>query len=234
MLYRLNRFSRLHNSLRVLAYSVLWLLPDWLKYGPGSLWRRFRRPYKFLRPGDTTIQVGAPWDTLRAGRSRAAYFARFVGRSGHALAVEPADSNVQALRSFAQRHTLPQLAVVPVGVWDKKTRLRFLINDEHPASNLVEEVIAEGRDQTKFEATEIDVDTLDNIVESRQIGNVKLLSITTNGSEAHVLRGAANTLAKVEYVSVITPEAHDVLSSHGFSPVGGDDRGYLYRKSPND
>ena len=230
MLYRANRLSRAHNLLRKAAYVLLWRLPDWLKYGVGGVWRHFRQPYKLLGHGDAAVQVGAPWDTLRAGRSRAAHFARFVGNDGRVVVVEPSNSNVQALNGFAKRHAMSQITVVPTGAWDKKARLRFLINPDHPASNLVEEVVVDGRDRTGFEATDIEVDTLDNIVADSGIKNIKLLSITTNGSEMQVLRGAVETLSIVEYVSIITPDAGDFLSSHGFGPFGEDDRGYLFRK----
>ena len=229
--YKVDRLSRAHNLVRSAAYAVLWRLPDWLKYGFGSVWRSLRQPYKLLGRGDAAVQVGAPWDTLRAGRSRAAYFARFVGQTGRVVVVEPSDSNVTALGEFAARHDLPQLTVVPTGAWDKKTHLRFLVNPDHPASNLVEEVIVEGRDREQFEVTDVAVDTLDNIVAESGIEKIKLLSITTNGSEMQVLKGAAKTLAMVEYVSIITPDASEFLSSHGFGPFGEDDRGYLFRRT---
>lgn len=230
MLYKLNRLSRVHQILRKTAYALLFRLPDSLKYGLGGLWRRFRRPYRLLENGDTAIQVGAPWDTLKAGRSRAAYFARFVGRSGKVVALEPEPDNVEALKSFADRHTLSQMAVMHTALWSEKTRLRFLSDPEHPAANLVEAVLAEGRDAADMQSTEVEADTLDNMIGDSGIDSIKLLSVTTNGSEVEILRGAPRTLANVTYVSVITREADDLLTNHGFTGCGEDDRGYLYRR----
>lgn len=231
MLYRLNRLSRIHNVLREAAYAVLFRLPDAIKYGIGYCWRRFRQPYKLLETGDTAIQIGAPWDTLKAGRSRAAYFAHFAGNVGRVIALEPEQSNVDALQSYADRHSLNQLSIVRTALWSEKTRLRFLVDPEHPAANLVEAVIAEGRDRSGLETTHVDADTLDNVLAKTKIDKIKLLSITTNGSELEILRGASKTLAHVEYVSIITPQANELLSEHGFSACGEDDRGYLFRKS---
>lgn len=230
MFYKVNRLSQVHLFLRRVVYFVLFRLPDWLKYGLGGAWRRVRQPYRLLGPGDAVVQVGAPWDTLRAGRSRAAYFARFVGPSGQVIVVEPSDSNVKALNRFADQHAMSQLTVVPIGAWDKKAHLRFLVDPEHPASNLVEEVIADGRDRSQFDVTDVEVDTIDSILAENDLRSIKLLSITTNGSEMQVLQGATGTLSKVQYVSIITPDASEFLSSHGFRQFGGDDRGYLFRR----
>lgn len=231
MYYRLSRFSTVHHALRKAAYAVLWRLPDGFKYAVGSLWRRFRLPYRLLGPGDVVIQIGAPWDTLRAGRSRAVHFARRVGDAGRVIAIEPAPDNVTALEQFARRNRLASLSVIPKGAWSRKARLRFLVNPEHPASNLVEEVwdAEEQRDRSRYDATEIEVDTVDAMAPGQ--GPVRLLSITTNGSELEILKGAARTLQRIEYVSVITPRADEILKAHGFSAFGHDDRGYTYRRT---
>ena len=231
MLYRLDRLSRTHDAIRRAAYSILFRLPDSIKYAIGHVWRRFRRPYNLLEEGDMAIQVGAPWDTLKAGRSRSAYFARFVGHAGRVLALEPEKSNIEALRQFANTHSLDQLDIVHTALWSEKARLRFLCDPQHPAANLVEAVLAEGRDPIGMESTMVDADTLDAIVSELKIGKIKLLSVTTNGSEIEILQGATNTLANVEYVSVITPSASELLAAQGFSACGEDDRGYLFRKA---
>lgn len=232
MYYRLSRFSALHNAVRKAAYAVLWRIPDSVKYGIGGVWRRFRRPYRLLRPGDTAIQIGAPWDTLRAGRSRAAHFARLVGDGGRVIVIEPAHDNILALRSFVSRHGLANMTIVPKGAWSKSTRLRFLINPEHPASNLVEEVIDPAeRDRNAYLTTEVDVDSVDHIVSAFNIGTIRVLSVTTNGSDPQIFEGASYTLAKTEFVAVVTRECESQLAGHGFRMVGHDDRGYTYGRS---
>jgi FkbM family methyltransferase len=232
MLYRLSRFSALHNAMRKTAYAVLWRTPDSIKYGIGGVWRRMRRPYRLLSPGDTAIQIGAPWDTLRAGRSRAAHFARFVGHSGKVIVIEPAHDNIVALRLFASRHGLANMTIVPKGAWSKSTRLRFLINPEHPASNLVEEVIDPAeRDRNAYVVTEVDVESVDSIVSGLNVGPIRLMSVTTNGSDPQIFEGASNTLAKTEFVAVVTRECESQLMRHGFRLVGHDDRGYTYGRS---
>jgi len=124
--------------------AVLWQLPVGLKYGIGSQLRNVL-PYRLIQEGDVVVQIGAPWDLLRAGRSRAIYFAKRVGSSGHVIVVEPDEVNVNALQSFLKQQAIENVTIVAQGAWSKKTRLRFLINDAHPASNLVEDVFDDRR-----------------------------------------------------------------------------------------
>ena len=87
MLYKLSRFSRVHTVLRRCGYAVLGLLPLQWRYRLGRAARHHRLPYKLLKQGDTVVQIGAPWDLLRMGRSRSMHFSYFVGDSGHVLIV---------------------------------------------------------------------------------------------------------------------------------------------------
>jgi len=43
--------------------------------------RAKRLPYKLIKQGWVVIQVGCPWDLLKAGQFRGIYFSMFVGQS---------------------------------------------------------------------------------------------------------------------------------------------------------
>ena len=126
MFYRLNRFSFLHKALRRISYAVLWNLPNWFKWPAIGFFLRFRLPYRLLKPGDVVVQIGAPWDLLRAGRSRGIHLARMVGKSGKAVIIEPDADNLVALRRFVVKYGMTNVIIAPVGAWSRKTRLRFL------------------------------------------------------------------------------------------------------------
>jgi len=119
-----------------------------------------------------------------------------------------------------------------MGAWNKSTRLRFLINDKHPASNLVEEVFDDTRkDMKNFRSVEIDVDTIDNVLSNMDIDQIKLFSITSNGSEEEILEGAEATQKLVKYISIIgDPDKYPKILEYGFKQQSEDDRGYLYSK----
>jgi FkbM family methyltransferase len=233
MLYKVSRFSLIHNVLRVLMNHVLWRLPVFLKYGIGGAIRRGNLPYNLLNTGDTVVQIGAPWDLLKAGRSRAIHFARIVGPKGLVVVIEPDPKNIEELNNFKDKYNFENIIIVPSGAWDKNTRLRFLINDKHPASNLVEEAHNETKfSLDKYRAVEIDVSSLDNILTEYNIPSVDLLSITTNGSEKQILDGVESYINNVTYISIIgDPNEFPRIYDYNFKLKGEDDRGLLFEKN---
>ncbi|MBS0212550.1 MAG: FkbM family methyltransferase [Proteobacteria bacterium] len=229
----MSRFSRAHNVLRVVYNSVAYRLPTRLKYGLGKMIRTPRLPYRLVRPGAVVVQVGCPWDLLHAGRSRGIYFSLFAGPLGRVVIVEPDRENLARLHAFVSRHALRNVTVVEKGAWSKADRLRFLSDPSHPAANLVESVFDPHRvDRDGFQTTEIDVDSLDNILSALGIGQVDLISVTTNGSEREIVAGMSSTLRGTRYLSIIQgDEARKdlaLLEERGFQVVGDDDRGRTY------
>lgn len=230
MLYKLNRLGKVHKALRVVGNRVLWSVPESPKYRVANAFRRGRLPYRLLRPGDTVVQIGAPWDVLRAGRSRAVHFALLVGAGGRVIVVEPDPDNVAALAAFKTRRGLDQISIVDKGAWSQKDRLRFLVNPSHPASNLVESVYDTKRaDMEHYEAIEVEVEALDSILAGQGVSEVRLVSITTNGSEQQVLEGMRETQKATTYVATVgRPEKYRIVEEYGFQLLGEDDRGYLF------
>lgn len=233
MLYRLNRHSVLHRVLRKAAYGVLWLLPRSIKESALHAVLGRRLPYRVVQAGDTVIQIGAPWDILKSGRSRFIHFLRRVGPGGRVMVLEPDETNVRHLSRYAERHGIRNLTVVPSGAWSHKTRLRFLVDPNNPASNLVEDLFDSRRaDLGRFEASEIDVDSLDSIASAVGLGSVRMISITTNGSENRILEGMSQLQESVEYIATIGKfEEYPLLAQYGYQPYGGDDRGYTFRRA---
>lgn len=212
--------------------NILWRLPVPVKYGAGLLSRKVRLPYKLIEEGDTVIQIGAPWDILRAGRSRSIYFSKLAGKTGRVIVFEADPNNVKNLKQFVSDHGISNITVIPLGAWNKSTQLRFLINDKHPASNLVEEVFDNKRtDMKNFRAVEIEVNSIDNVLKENNFKKIKLLSITSNGSEQEILEGAESTQSLVEYISIIgDPSTYPKILEYGFQQKSEDDRGFLYAK----
>lgn len=236
MLYKLSRLSKLHNFFRIFGNRLLWMLPVSFKYGrysPIVLMKRLRLPYKDIKNGSTIIQLGAPWDILKAGRSRSIHFSKLVGKTGKVIVIEPDEKNVLELNKFIQHNKIDNIIVVPKGAWSTKTKLRFLIDDAHPASNLIEDVYNSSRtDYSKYRIEEIDVDSLENILIDLEISRVNLLSITTNGAEAEILNGVKNISNQIDLISIVgDPNSYPIINDLGFEFKSEDDRGYLYKRS---
>ncbi|ATX82008.1 methyltransferase, FkbM family [Mariprofundus ferrinatatus] len=231
MFYKVSRLSVFHNILRRIANSILFVLPVSLKYGVGEMFRSTRLPYKMIEKGWTVVQIGAPWDLLKAGRSRSIYFSKRVGDDGRVVVIEADEANVKALNVFIENHGINNITVVQNAAWSKATQLRFLIDDKHPASNLVEEVYDSGRvDRSKYREVLVDANSVDNILDSLQIDSVDFLSVTSNGSEDEILKGIERRATKVRYISIIgEPEKFKTICDYGFVQFAEDDRGALYR-----
>lgn len=233
MCWKLDRFSKLHNTLRVILNNLLWRLPTFAKYGVGRILRYSRIPYRLVKPGSTIVQIGCAWDLLHAGRSRAIYFSLFVGENGQVIIIEPNVENIRKLRSFISKGKIGNIIVVEKGAWSRKDKLRFLCDPKHPASNLLEEVFNEGRkDRENYDTVEIEVNSVDNILGGLGIERVNMISITTNGAEKEILEGMRESLNRCKYISLVKgkDKQYPILEEYGYLEVGADDRGYTFVK----
>ncbi len=213
-------------------YALLWKIPFNIKYPLGKAFRTCRNPYSVLKSGGVIVQVGCPWDLMLAGRSRGIYFSLFAGDTGRVIILEPDSESVKLLKQIKDERGLKNITIVASGVWSKKATLRFMSNPDHPAANLIEEVFNGKRsDRDSFAIGEIAVDSLDNILNGLGIHSTHLISITTNGSEAEILKGAEKILENTEFVSIVGDRSYDLLGKKGFVKIGNDDRGALYRRS---
>ena len=68
-----------HRMWRMAIKPVVFVLrrvPVSILYNVGLRLRRKTYPYCVIKPGDTVVQIGAPNDLLRIGRSRSIFFSR--------------------------------------------------------------------------------------------------------------------------------------------------------------
>lgn len=230
MLYRADRLSTVHIALRTGMNEILWRTPYPVKYSLGSSLRKFRMPYRLLGPGDVAIQVGAPWDLLKAGRSRAWHFSGFVGDAGRVIVLEPDSANVRELRAYSLAHGVRNIEVIEQGAWSHEATLQFLSSPDNPAANLVQEKADPLRqDLDRFDITQVSVVPLSKVLAQSNLDRVRLLSITTNGSEMEILEGVGNYWEKIDYVSIINaPRFGRYLEDQGFEEIAPDDRGATF------
>lgn len=230
----LPREGRLFRWATVILNNSAAAIPYGIKYGIGTRLRRGKLPYSLIENGDVVVQVGAPRDLVRGGRSRAIYFARLVG-SGRVLVIEPDPENAAFLQRFAERHALSlRLIVYPCGAWSEKKDLVLLTSAKHPAATVLEgvsEVSPEAFQKRAYERIVIPVDTIDNLLEELALGVPKLVSITTNGAELKIVEGLKNAIrAGCPYISLARTGSK--YSKHmkdlGYDCIGLDDRGFCY------
>lgn len=237
-----NKFAAGSDLFRLLTRmfnGALSLLPYGLKYGIGTALRLKKYPYSILRADDFVIQLGAPRDTLAAGRSRAAHFAR-IAREGTVVVIEPDPANCVVFKEFIKRHRLDgHVRLMEVGAWNGQGELEFLSSDTHPAANVLasaKDIGAETMKKRGYREIRVPVDTLGNILKSNGIhGTPRLISITTNGAERQILEGMAELLktSEVPYVSLaLTGGGYpELMQSLGYELLAFDDRGYTFKRA---
>ena len=137
-----------------------------------------------LQEGDTIIDVGASWGFNTVD------FSRKVGDKGKVVAIEPNKRSVSTLRKNLELNGCNNVMVVEKGAWSRKGRLKFNISESPGRSSLV---TAEGR---VIKTTEVEVDTLDNILEELGIGEATLIKMDIAGAEIEALKGMDRILSK--------------------------------------
>ena len=222
-----------HRAWRMATRPVAFALrrvPPALLYRAGLGLRRKSWPYSAVREGDTVVQVGAPGDLVKVGRSRAVFFALLVGESGHLHVFEPEPASAAVLEAcLTSLGLMDRVTVHRSGCWDEARVLRFWANPDHPASNLLEDVSE--WDETELRArgylpSEVTVVPIDAALSDT--AHVRLMSVTTNGSEERILAGAVQTLGRTQFLALADtgPGIRALSERFGFRNVAMDDRGF--------
>jgi FkbM family methyltransferase len=231
--YRWDHRSPLHRAIVRAANRLLPLVPFSIKYAATDAIRRHSPPYCLLGPDSVAIQVGAPWDTLLAGRSRAMAFAQRTNPRGRVLVVEPDRASVDEFRRAAGAHGLRHVDVVHAAAWSERGTLVMKVDPEHPATNFTAGCASYSEsEEARFQEFPVDAVPIDELVERAGYDRVDLVSITTNGAEEEILRGLARTIDRhrPHICLARTRESYvELMSELGYEMLGIDDRGFTFR-----
>jgi len=144
-----------------------------------------------LRKGETIVQVGAPpeGEILR--------LAQIVGKRGRVIAIEPETANLKGIQKALEEKSVKNVILVPKGAWSEKGKQRLLLSP-HPGDHKigVPGVLHDNdlRSENYKSFTEIEVDTIDNILKGLEINHIDYVKITINGAELEALKGMEETL----------------------------------------
>lgn len=140
--------------------------------------RVYTRLYEPKR-GDIVVDAGANIGvfTVLAAKS--------VGGDGEVIAIEPEKKNLENLSKNIKINGLGNVVVVPKGLLDRGGRKRLYLASSSGGHSLVHDL-----DKTE----EIEVDTLDNILEGLGVSKVDFLKMDIEGAEIQALDGMKKTL----------------------------------------
>lgn len=159
-------------------------------------------PWNLIREGQTVIQVSSAKMLVRMGLSQALIMAAVVGRRGRVVVVEPDPVNVAFLRAYLQRHRIGHVEVIEKGIWNERGKKSFTVVGPRTSANVMTEALpattvrhAQRQGWTEqMTSREIEVDTIDHIVEERSLSPVSFINITINGCEYEAIQGMSQTL----------------------------------------
>ena len=158
----------------------------------GNVYTRFHP----LETGDTVVDVGANIGvfTILAAKS--------VGETGRVIAIEPERKNLKDLRNNLKINGLKNVSVVPKGLWNRREKKKLYLKADARAHTLV------GK-SSLGDAEEIEVDTLDNILEELGVTRVDFIKMDIEGAEIQALEGMERTL-KENDVRLVIAAYHEV------------------------
>ena len=190
-------------------------------------------PYSLVE-GKTVVQIGAPYDTLNAGRSRGMMFSLMAGTGGRVLIIEPLQESVEEFRKRLVELNLENTTVFQSGAWSSKKESVINVDVDHPATNFTGDTVDYTEERVSdFSKVKIQLDTVDNILSQSGFDKVDLISITTNWAEEEILQGMSEALrVGVKYVCLAYgkdgEDYKDLMNDLGYTSLSHDDRGVTY------
>jgi len=98
------------------------------------------------------------------------------------------------------------------GLWHEKTTLKWYSKPDTADSSLIE------IDETDHVCS-IETTTLDDFVREQNIEHIRLFKLEAEGAEPEVLRGALNTLDKIDYIAIDCGYERGTAKTHTFIDV---------------
>lgn len=165
-----------------------------------------------VQNGDTVAEMGAfrGYYTL--------YLSQRVGPTGKIIAIEPIPENVMYLKKNIEANNLENVEIIPKGVWNKDETMVFNRKPSDFQSGSID------INYTQQEAKEIEVNTLDTILSSKDVNQVDFMLIQLNGAEFEALEGLQITKPKNLSIAArynkdernIATEIVNVLTQRGY------------------
>lgn len=210
-------------------------MPDRLKYTAFLANRRRQLPYRLLADGSVAVQVGAPFDTLKSGRSRGFSFAVLTAPRGRTIIVEPEARSGREFRAFASGRGFDHVEVHTMAASDTVGEFELWVDESHPATNFLDgRIDADDEMRNRYEIQQVAARPLADVLDESVVDHVDVLSITTNGAELEIMRGVERWLPRIRYIAMACTgedtgdDLEGMLRDAGFSFVGHDDRGFTY------
>ena len=162
-----------------------WLYRNGIKTRGEFLFNSYCLNNIYFKEGDVIIDCGANAGDL---------FIKFndMQKSISYIGIEPNPEDFEVLKKNVDG---PNTILLNKGVGEKNNMLPFYISTDLGDSSLIEPV-------SYTNIIEIEVITLDNIIDKYNLEKVKLLKLETEGYEIEALKGLVRSINNIEYIAV--------------------------------
>lgn len=232
--YKWSHQGGLHRAVVRSGNAILSKVPPELKYSVARQAKKSQLPYSLVE-GKLALQVGAPYDTLSAGRSRAAHLGMAAGAGGALIVVEPFERSCEVFEKFAKQHLPCETVVINAGAWSSRGTIDLEVDEAHPATNFSSGSVEYSDERmANYRTVTVRSDTLDTLSAEASLGMPELVSITTNWAEREILAGTgALRQDGLKYVALALGENNEDykedMASYGYKLLGYEDRGATYQ-----
>ena len=153
-----------------------------------------------INSGETVVQVGTPWPrTLKRYR-------RAIGKKRKLVIIEAAPRNYERLKATVRALAYMNVELVVGAAWSETIRGQFHISPYAGDSKIVKDGIYHDNDgrpgNQEMKTEDCQFYRLDDLLPTLGVNAIDFLSVTVNGAELEVLRGARNTLDQSDGVRV--------------------------------
>jgi FkbM family methyltransferase len=150
--------------------------------------------YRHYGVGDQAVKAG---DIVVDGGANVGVFVMDALQRGakKVLAFEPSPENLECLRrNFPEEIADGRVVLIPKGLWDKTTVVRFAVS---PDDQSVNKIIGEGEEiPPGARVFEIPVTSIDECKQELGLSQIHYIKLDIEGAERHALDGAAATLSR--------------------------------------
>ena len=157
--------------------------------------------FPYLKKDGTSVQVGFDLSSQRL-TSDLIVMAKKVGKGGNIIAIDPTPANHKKIKQVID-DTFPTIKLIQCGTYDKKNVSQLLIT-ERDSHNIVDNLDNGVYKKRSNQQLEIELDTLDNILEENDIDiqSINHINITNNGAEYKTIAGMKNILSSAQNLTI--------------------------------